>query len=211
MNDKLLQAMGRGREYMLAAFANLPIPGHSKPAFLEAPCTEDSTHALSAMRAFQREFGELYPGATELDWVVHILQFRYQWRWKANQAATGPSRRGLTANTNLASNRRPHFAMDDPSAWATAFLRKRPLPIDVDFPTGKLTVVPETVLDWLVLSMIACRRNLSICANPGCQTPYFVKTHPRAIFCSLDCSAAGRARSQREWEKAKRPSKRKAR
>jgi hypothetical protein len=202
MDLKYIQAIHRGREYMLGRFANLRIVGGV--GRLEAPSAPNHRAARRAMQEFTREFGRLSPRMGARDRYLMILQFRLQWYWE-KQRSDPALRRRLLASLKLKETQELSInEMDDASAWATTFLNGRHLRIEVDFPSARISLIPETLLDWLVLSLMACRRNLAICANQACQKPYFVKTHPRRKYCSDECSAVGREAGQRRWEKVKR-------
>jgi hypothetical protein len=204
MDAKNIEAMARGREYMLAKFANLPLPGTIRSKFVEGPCEDNMASADASVDAFRSQFGDLCPGVAKDEWYGLILSFRYQWHWRVRRTGDRSLRRNLSSSIQMRGAIKKHFEMDDESAWGTNLLNRSNLPIAVDFFSGQITVTPETLLDWLVLSLIACRRNLAICASIRCKAPYFVKIHPRTRYCSLECFASGRLRGQREWEKAKR-------
>jgi len=204
MNGKNVEAMGRGREYMLARFANLPLPGSITPKFLEQPSGDLAT-AEKALCEFRSEFGELGPEITGDKWYVYLITFRYQWYWR--QANRNPEhRRPLSISIHLRGKKRRLSIneMDDASAWATSILNRNNLDVEVDFPSGRINLRPNTLIDWLVLSLIECRRKLTICANGSCRKPYFVKTHPRDRYCCKDCSDMGRQVGQQRWEQANR-------
>ena len=134
-----------------------------------------------------------------------VLLFRYHWHWRRPERDQR-IRRALLPALQLRGDGRELSIneMDDASASATSWLNRHGLRVEVDFPSGRINLRPETLLDWLVLSLIECRRNLAICANENCPTPYFVKTHPRARYCSLSCSGVARQAGQRRWEQANR-------
>jgi hypothetical protein len=147
----------------------------------------------------------LAPGITGDEWYVHVITFRYHWYWR--QEKRDPRHRRplfLSAQLREESRELSINEMDDASAWATCRLNRNYLRIEVDFPSGRINVRPSTLVDWLVLSLIECRRNLAICARESCPTPYFVKTHPRTRYCSPTCFAAAREAGQRRWEKENR-------
>ena len=181
MDKKNQEALAYGREYMLAKLANLSSP--------------TSPQDTKPAEEFKHQFGELYPN---LDLVVYqrfALSFRYHWMWK---------------------KRKPHEQMDT-SAWVANVLNRRlaittegqdrlvyhdpsaPPVLEVDFPSGRFKFRPETLLDWLVLSLLECRQNLAICERKECPTPCFVKTHPRAKYCSEACFQHSRLEQKNQW------------
>jgi hypothetical protein len=209
MDTKNLEAMGRGREYMLAKFANLPlpaIPGTVSPNFIELPCVKDAVIAQKAVDEFREQFGDLSPDIEPSDWYRFVLSFRYHWHWRRAEADRQVRRRNIPLSFRMqaGSQEKQQIDMDDASAWSTNILNLHALKIEVDFSSGRITIRPQTLLDWLVLSMIECRRGLAICAREACATPYFVKTHPRTKYCSIRCFQLERERGQKEWERVNR-------
>ena len=61
MDPKNLEAMGRGREYMLARFVNLPLLGRVEQKYLEWPCVVDKETAAKSIGDFYEQFGKLIP------------------------------------------------------------------------------------------------------------------------------------------------------
>jgi hypothetical protein len=206
MDANNLQAMSRGREYMLAKFANLPLPASVSPKFIELPCVPDVVVAQKAVDGFREQFGDLSPDIEASDWYRFVLTFRYHWHWRRAEANGQVRRRNILLSFRMeaGSQEKQQIEMDDASAWSTNILNFRAPKIEVDFSSGRITLRPQTLLDWLVLSLIECRRSLSICAREECATPYFVKTHPRTKYCSIDCFNLARERGQKEWETANR-------
>jgi hypothetical protein len=209
MDTKNLEAMSRGREYMLAKFANLPfpaIPGTVSPRFIESPCVQDAAVAQEAVNEFRRQFGDLSPQIEPNTWHRFVLSFRYHWHWRRPEADRQVRRRNIPLSFRMqaGSHEKQQIDMDDPSAWSTNLLNLHALKIEVDFSSGRITITPQTLLDWLVLSLIECRRGLAICAREACATSYFVKTHPRTKYCSIECFHLERERGQKEWERANR-------
>jgi hypothetical protein len=216
---KHLQALSRGREYMLARIANLPIPFQRKgPRELALPVDGDEARATEAVEAFRAEFGDLYPGMEVFQYWSYIFNFRHHWKWRSLRASLLPkearSRRGkrtgmsverhLGAETNQSE-------LNDVNAWCTNIWNRRgeedlsrPPAIEVDFASGHLRIIPETLLDWLILHFMECRRNLAICAREHCETPYFVKIHARTKYCSPSCFHLHRAAQQARWEQENR-------
>ena len=147
-----------------------------------------------------------YPGIQVRDLFLHIKSFRYHWHWRTNAPGCKAVRRPLSFSLGkqAARQKKDQNDFDDASAWATNMLSGRALELEIDFPSGRAEVKPKTLLDWLVWSLIECRRRLAICANRGCMAPYFVKPHPRAKYCSVACSEIGRQIGQRRWEESHR-------
>jgi hypothetical protein len=218
LNEKNLEAMSRGREYMLARIANLPIPLRtSSPelAYMRSPFSEDWETTTERVSEFIRRFGELAPGIRPDNFYRFVVGFRFHWKWRQGKNGTVRSKRYPVSLSLERKGRkeRPQIELDDASAWATNILNRRilsgddlgPNPVlDVDFSTGRVMVKPETLLDWLVWSLMECRTRLAICQRKGCATPFFVKSHPRNRYCSPECSHQEREIKKAKWEKSNR-------
>jgi hypothetical protein len=77
--------------------------------------------------------------------------------------------------------------------------------VSADFSTGRIAFNPKaTLLDWLASSLLDCRHKLGFCSRKRCATPYFVKTHPRARYCSEACFRESRLESKSRWWKRNR-------
>jgi len=206
MDTRTFEAvLSRGQEYMLARFANLPIPGKGKLAYLQRPYA-DQVDARRQLRAFITEFGPLDSRVSDENVMYFwILAFRNAWYWRGAQRDP-KNRRPISAALRLkgVAPRKEFNTMSDPSAFATAVLAQRHQELECDFESGRITVIPASLFAWLVLSLIELRRNLALCARKGCRTPYFVKTHSRSLYCSTLCSSEARQAGQRKWEESNR-------
>jgi hypothetical protein len=185
MDLKNVDALTYGPEYMLGKFANLPDkPGESKPA-----------------EEFFERFGELFPGLDPGNYWVDVSDFRKAWHAKSSSERnvvgsklTHIFNRSLRTHVKL----RPRtdgfdigILVGDPRYYPA---------VTVDFSSGKVTVSPTgTLLDWLAYALVECRRRLGICERGGCTTPYFVKLHPRARYCSENCFHQSRQQKKAQW------------
>jgi hypothetical protein len=216
---------------MLAKFANLPVLGRpERPdlVYMGSPCTVDlkpeskdiHEHIEIATRAaeeFREHYGDLAPGIIPPAYENFVVPFRYHWKWTRDGRGALRSRRYPVMVTldRTGSGEKPQTELGDASAWARNILNRRagfdylgPKPaLDVDFAKGRITVIPETLLDWLVLSLMECRTRLAICKRKRCVTPFFVKDHPKNKYCSPECSALAHDGQKREWEKRKHPTR----
>jgi hypothetical protein len=194
MDLKNVGALTYGPEYMLGKFANLPDkPGDSKPA-----------------EEFLERFGELFPGLDPEKYWVDVADFRNAWHAKSSfeREAVGENLTRLF-NRSLRSHVKP-LPRNEFGFFDVGILSGNPDPryfpaMKVDFSSGKVTVSPTgTLLDWLACALVECRRRLGICEREGCTTPYFVKMHPRARYCSEDCFHQSRQRKKTQWWKDNR-------
>jgi len=175
MDSKNAQALAYGAEYLLSKFVNLPdSPANTEPA-----------------REFQTLFGDLYPGLAPARYWVHVFIFRRIWKWRDRPAGAqdaGAYIRNIF-NRDLAQMPETETANDP---------RFRPA-MTVDFAAGKITVVPETLLDYLAASLLVHNNDLACCERRKCRHPYFVKTHSRQRFCSHECANSVRQRKKQQW------------
>jgi len=211
MESKFADALACGREYMLAKVANLPIPSRRGPDFIQCASVANCEESEQALRQFYKRFGELSPGmdpgVDPNQWYAIIIALRSHWWYWRKPQRDSRHRRPLSVSVQLRGGKTREISindMDDASAWATGILNRNSLAIEVDFSSGRISVKPQTLLDWLVLSLIECRRNLSVCANKGCRTPFFVKPRSRSRYCSEPCSTEASQNRKRRWEKANR-------
>jgi hypothetical protein len=186
MDPKNVEALTYGPEYVLAKFVNLPDkPGDSKPA-----------------EEFQERFGSLFPGLDPDDYYVDVAGFRRAWH------AKGPPERDAVGRylTNLFNRTLQFHVKPTQAVWAINSRDARYFPaVEVDFSSGKIGLNPSaTLLDWLGSSVLEFRHRLGICEREGCTTPYFVKTHPRARYCSEGCFRQSRLGKKNQWWKRNR-------
>lgn len=211
MDEKNLAALERGPEWMLAKLANITAKNVQKRA-----------------SEFYKQYGDLYPGwgidhQAEVLYTYYASMFRRAWhaetqadREAVSQLITSIFERDITADKLGLVRATPFEDTNDPES--------RPAVV-ADFESGKITIKPRTLLDWLAKSLLEYRDKLAICERSGCERPYFVKTHARQRFCSHDCANSARELKKKRWwaenrdrylkkwrreRKAKRQSKRKS-
>lgn len=186
MDQKNIEAITYGPEYVLGRFVNLPdTPADSKPA-----------------EEFQERFGSLFPGLRPEDYYVDVKGFRKAWHTKqiCERDEVGEYLTNLF-NRTLQFHIVPTHIV---SALSSRDARYFPA-VRVDFSSGRIRLDPSaTLLDWLAISLLECRRRLGICERQGCATPYFVKPHPRARYCSEACFHQSRVEKKSEWWKRNR-------
>lgn len=175
MDSKNAQALTYGAEYLLSKFVNLPdSPDNAEPA-----------------REFQGLFGDLYSGLDPSRYWVHVFIFRNIWKWRDRPA--GAQDAGVYVrnvfNRELAGM---------PETGTAADPRFRPA-LTVDFAAGRIAVVPDTLLDFLALSVLVHNNDLAYCERRKCPHPYFVKTHSRQRFCSHECANSVRQKKKERW------------
>src|SRR6266404_7335639 len=123
MERRNLEAMGRGREYMLARFVNLPVAGTPGLNFkyMESPCVKSWKEALKAIDEFRDQFGEPRPHMERDNWLAYILTFRYHWHWRRNMVNREVVRRPLRValKTRGENHKKQQIEIDDASAWCT--------------------------------------------------------------------------------------------
>jgi hypothetical protein len=185
-DPKNVEALSYGPDYMLGKFANLPCkPSDSKPA-----------------EEFEDRFGRLFPGVAPKDYCELVKGFRNAWRAKKPNELLAVGTylefifNRVFCNHGMSETEWPDVLAGDPR-WFPA--------LKVDFSSGKISVTPhKTLLDWLAQSLLECRHRLGICEREGCATPYFVKAHPRARYCSEACFRASRLEKKNSWWKENR-------
>jgi hypothetical protein len=189
VDSKNTAALTYGPEYMLGKFANLPDkPGDSKAA-----------------EEFQERFGSLFPGLDLKDFCVDVAAFRKAWHAKGavEREAVGLYLANLF-NRTFQFHVKPVTPSDGWKRILAGDARYFPA-VKVDFSSGKIGLAPSaTLLDWLAISLLDCRHRLGICERDGCATPYFVKMHPRARYCSEDCFRQSRLEKKNQWWKLNR-------
>ena len=195
MDAKNREALTFGPEYMLGKFANLP--------------TEEAD--LSPAMEFQRRFGVLFPGVAPGGYRKLVKHFRAAWHAKAADElqAVGNHLESIfnrvfclrrLANTGSSWE----DALAGPQDMMDGEVRNFPA-LRIDFASGKISLKPHaTLLDWLAESLLECRHRLGICDRDGCATPYFVKAHPRARYCSEHCFRQSRLEKKNQWWKRNR-------
>lgn len=184
--SKNLEALACGPEYMLGRFANLPDkPGESKPA-----------------EAFHLRFGTLFPGLDPEDYHVDVKAFRKAWHAERESELESIG----TYLTNLFNRTLQFHVKPIPAIAAINTRDARYFPaVKVDFSSGKIGLgKPTTLLDLLASWLLECRRKLGICERESCQTPYFVKRHPRSRYCSESCFRQSRLDKKNQWWKRNR-------
>jgi hypothetical protein len=185
MDDKNLEALTYGPKWMLAKFANL--------------CT-DSTSA--DVQEFCETYGDLYPG-WDADSARDLYAYYvggFQLAWDAKNRAT----RALVSKFITDIFEQDILAVVMRGATAEKLGRDPDNPesrpaIVADFESGKITVRPRTLLDWLAKSLLDYRDELAICKRENCENPYFVKTHARQRFCSPSCANQVRKQKKERW------------
>jgi hypothetical protein len=206
MKGKNLAALSRGRDYMLARFANLPVPGETiDPPEIARPCVKTEAEWERALRTFRQEFGDLHPGIPPSRWANFVLAFRYHWlpiARIARGAHVSTSRARLRVQLSPADGigTKNINEMDDPSAFASSVLALCSRPMVVDFFSARLETAPDTLLHWLLLWFIQRRRNLAYCALESCAHPYFVKARAKNKYCSEQCATLAEQLVERRYE-----------
>jgi hypothetical protein len=195
MDAKNIAALDNGPEWMLAKFTNLRADG---------PSTD--------VQEFYEKYGDLYPGlgadaAARKRYSYFVSGFQFAWGAKNRTAKEIVSKfitdifeRDITAEKLGLLRASPFDDPDDPES--------RPV-IDADFESGKIRVRPRTMLDQLAKWLLECRNKLAVCQWKNCETPYYVKKHPRYKYCSTSCAEkAGRERKSRWWRDSRGKNKR---
>jgi hypothetical protein len=203
MQGKNLAALRRGGDYMLARFANLPVPGSGGGApKIAGPFARTEAEWLRAVRRFCQEFGDLHPGIPESNWLRYVLGFRCNWLPVARGEHVPTGRGRLRVRLSAADGIGPKNIneMDDPSAFASVVLALCPRPMAVDFFSARLEAGPETLLHWLLLRFVERRRNLAYCALEGCEHPYFVKARAKNKYCTEKCATLAEQTVERRYE-----------
>jgi hypothetical protein len=191
------EALSYGPDYMLAKFANLPAE------------KADVNPAVE----FQRRFGMLFPGVAPGSYWRLVKHFRAAWHAKTRDElqAVGSHlesifnrifcrRRLLNSESGLSWQ----GALAGPQDMMDGEVRHYPA-LRIDFASGRISLKPHaTLLDWLAESLLESRHRLGICEREGCPTPYFVKTHPRARYCSEHCFRESRLEKKNQWWKRNR-------
>jgi hypothetical protein len=71
----------------------------------------------------------------------------------------------------------------------------------LQFTEGRLECAPRDLMGSIFILFL--RDHLSgkttICENPDCISPYFVKRRPRQRFCSDECSSYGQRNAANKW------------
>jgi hypothetical protein len=185
MDDKNLEALTYGPKWMLERFANL-----------------DTESAPTDVQEFHEKYGDLYPGWGTDDMARKLYAYYvggFQFAWGAKNTATRELvskfitdifERDMTAEKLRLLRVSPFDDPDDPQS--------RPAVV-ADFESGKITVRPRTLLDWLAKSLLDYRDRLAICERENCEHAYFVKAHPRQRFCSHDCANTVRQEKKERW------------
>jgi hypothetical protein len=211
LKGKNLEALRWNRKDILAMIANLPIPSRpSNPGYVYVWLDGDQAAAIGALDKFVGRFGDLYPGITRPQFWREVLNFRYHWGWRNRTPASGGQRTVVSLEME-GHEGTEQIGQDEASVWCMNILNRPaggdsgpPPVIKVDVPSGKIRITPETLLDWLVLQFVQCRRNLAICPRGECGSPYFVKTPARKRYCSLVCYHSERRDRQEAWERENR-------
>jgi len=183
---KNADALTYGPEYMLGKFVNLPDkPGDSKPA-----------------EEFLQRFGTLFQGIKPEEYWVLVKDFRKAWSAKeASELRAVGERLGQIFNRTFCVQ---FTSIESERPWEDMLAgHPRYFPaVEVDFSSGRICLAPHaTLLDWLAESLLEFRHRLGICEREGCATPYFVKAHPRARYCSESCFRASRLEKKNNWWK----------
>src|SRR5258708_3110277 len=143
-------------------------------------------------REFLGMYGELESALDESGYLSAANIFRNAWR-----AATARQKEIVTiALTHLLGtlfDEKRDSVMDGPIE-----VLRMPAIIP-DFTSGRISLKPRNLLDWLVQSLLECRNNLAICERKDCSTRYFIKSHPRQRFCSAPCADTVRETKKKAW------------
>ena len=219
----LAEALSYGREYMLQKFVNLSdddawnyqtvdhealrqvslakkfgkFTGVAAPSFRKPDAPNVSGEKL---KDFIKEFGPLYPSLDLAGHCRYIWLFRGVWKQPGEEESIRDDRL-LFASDFLSDifNR----AGTTPKSKDPRHPNYRPL-VRIDFVSGRIRIIPKTLLDLLAAWLIQCRKNLAICEWKGCLHKYFVREHSKNKYCSPDCSwEAEKARKSR-WAKKSR-------
>lgn len=178
MDQKNLDLISYGPEYALGKFVNLPAtPDDPSPA-----------------EQFQQRWGDLYPGLVPADYWGYVQIFRQIWTAKTakeTEAARLHIARIFEREPGLPTT----LDVDDPTL--------RPATV-LDYQTGKVTIRPRTLLDWLAKALLEHKGKmaghaLAICARKDCPHRYFVKTHSRLRHCSEECSHVAELDRKNRW------------
>jgi hypothetical protein len=200
MDAKNVEALGYGADWMLAKFVNLP-----------------SSTASNPVADFVQKYGELCPGwdgTDEQDKVLYMgfaNEFRKAWfaysvehKQNISELITRIFERERDITTEYLSGGPPALRL-----FADANDRYERSAVVADFETGKITIKPRTLLDWLAKCLLENRRKLAFCKRKGCQTPYYVKMHPRHKYCSVTCASEIAIERKKQWWRDNRGKERK--
>jgi hypothetical protein len=213
MDNENLKALREGAVNMLARFANLPMPFvASSPNFVHSPQDGDEAQARKSLAGFVVKFGHLHPGVDDISrYWSYVSNFRYHWRWRSQRTSPSDGQPTVSFLRRKESTKIDAIEQDDASDWITNIWNRRgnrslgpPLDLEVDFSSGRTRIIPETLLDWLVLKLMDYRYDLAICPRLGCTTPYFVKTPQYKKYCSRECFLLQRAAQKEDWEERNR-------
>jgi hypothetical protein len=150
----------------------------------------DSLDNTEPAEKFRERFGDPYPGLDPKRYFEHVYIFRRIWTAKTHveQMDAGAYIKNVF-NRELAQM--PETDTPDDPRFRPALM--------VDFASGRISVKPETLLDFLASWLLVCRDKLAICEREGCQHPYFVKIHARQRFCTPECANSVRESKKAEW------------
>jgi hypothetical protein len=193
-NGKAIKSYGPKR--LLAMFANLSDkPGSTKPA-----------------EAFRDLCGELHPAYKPETYWEHVAQVRHFWNQNALTQAerekvvgyiTDTLNRQLTYSTENGLVRRAvpgskgaKTASQPNEGIGPAFL--------IDPVSCEVKFVPDTLLDYLLKSLLEYRNMLAVCKRSACPHRLFVKDYPREKYCSEECSGRVRRKQKRQWARKTR-------
>jgi hypothetical protein len=152
MDKRNKAAIKCGPERMLARFANL-----------------GSLEHYEDIAEFQRRYGEIETGLSEHGCRTVVGMFRWAWRAKAAEEKEGVSR---LLNFMLQAKYMSGAILSVPGVPKVFVPSPR---VVADFGSGKLRIEPESLLHWLVMSLLACRNRLAICKHQGCKTSLYVR------------------------------------
>src|SRR6516164_4474376 len=117
MEPKNIEAIARGREYMLARFANLPIPCRGGPQFIQCASVTDCAVADRAVQEFCDQFSELSPGmgphVDMIEWHKMVISFRSHWCYWKETRRDPRHRRPLSYSVQLRGEGR-ELTINDP-------------------------------------------------------------------------------------------------
>src|SRR6267142_4344520 len=146
MDEKNKAAIAHGPEWMLAKFANL-----------------GSLEDLDDVTKFQSCYGELETGLSEHGCRTVVCWFRIAWG-----AETLEEKQRVTRllGTQLAAKYASGLILNVPGIPKEFVPSPKVIP---DFGAGKLRIEPESLLHWLVMSLLACRNRLARCERKDCK------------------------------------------
>jgi len=172
VDKKNIYAMSMGPEWMLGAVTNL--------------------RAETEVRKFREKYGELRRGFDDSEYLDAARLFRAAW-----DATTPKEKQEMSEVLSNVFNPTPTVPT---RSRMEQWVYVRPAVV-ADLTSGRLTIQPRDLFDWLAQVLIQSRNRLAHCDRKGCETPYFVKHHGKQKYCSQRCGNPSRAEGKAKWWK----------